>query len=137
MPLFGKRLLLTAALVLATGSNLAVAGSIHTSTFRPTHGIVHHAYSNGSASHRGFFDNFFHALLGIDYQDNATPSYETEVSTAYTERVVVYPRINIPTEAERYQLAFGKALPASHGVIVLPPSTPNGDITYIWPTSED
>jgi hypothetical protein len=36
-------------------------------------------------------------------------------------------------EAQRFEAATGRPIPASHGLIRLPPSSPNGDYTYIWP----
>lgn len=39
------------------------------------------------------------------------------------------------SEAERFRAATGRTLPAEHGLILLPPATPGGDPTYIWPTS--
>ena len=39
---------------------------------------------------------------------------------------------SVPTDAQRYMTATGRALPASHSNILLPPATPKGDFTYIW-----
>lgn len=36
--------------------------------------------------------------------------------------------------AARFRAATGSDLPAQHGLIRLPPATPDGDYTYIWPT---
>ena len=39
---------------------------------------------------------------------------------------------SVPSEAQRYMNATGRALPESHSNIRLPPATPKGDYTYIW-----
>ena len=39
---------------------------------------------------------------------------------------------SVPSAAQRYMNATGRALPASHSNILLPPATTNGDYTYIW-----
>ncbi len=39
---------------------------------------------------------------------------------------------SVPSAAERYRNATGRALPASHSNILLPPTTANGDYTTIW-----
>jgi hypothetical protein len=39
------------------------------------------------------------------------------------------------TDAQRFRAATGRSLPADHGVIILPPATPGGDYTTIWPSS--
>lgn len=40
------------------------------------------------------------------------------------------------TDAQRFYAATGRSLPADHGLVRLPPTTPNGDYTLIWPRSE-
>jgi hypothetical protein len=40
------------------------------------------------------------------------------------------------TDAQRYYAATGRYLPPDHGLVRLPPTTPNGDYTLIWPRSE-
>ncbi len=37
----------------------------------------------------------------------------------------------------RFEAATGRALPADHGMVLLPPATPEGDPTYIWPRSSN
>ncbi len=39
---------------------------------------------------------------------------------------------SVPSAAQRYMNATGRALPASHSNILLPPATATGDYTYIW-----
>ncbi len=38
----------------------------------------------------------------------------------------------VPSAAQRYMNATGRALPAAHSNILLPPATVTGDYTYIW-----
>ncbi len=40
-------------------------------------------------------------------------------------------------DSQRFYAATGQVLPAQHGLIRLPPATPGGDYTFIWPTSSD
>jgi len=122
------------AATLISGTNFAVAGSVQSFTPRPTHVTVHHAYTSGNAPHRGFVGRVLLRLFGVDDLDYGP---QHEVSLTEAQRQAVYQLTSIPSEAERYRVATGKSLPAAHGLIVLPPATPNGDQTYIWPTSQD
>lgn len=38
----------------------------------------------------------------------------------------------VPSDADRYRASTGAILPPEHGMIVLPPTTPRGDVTYLW-----
>jgi hypothetical protein len=38
------------------------------------------------------------------------------------------------TDGQRYYAANHRILPPEHGLIVLPPTSPGGDPTYIWPS---
>jgi hypothetical protein len=103
----------------------------------PSRVTVHHAYVGAHAPHHGFFGHFFYVLFGVDDSYGGPPAAETRVSLTDAQLLGYTQFTRIPSEAERYRLATGRVLPASHGLIVLPPTTPKGDETYIWPTDED
>jgi len=122
------------AAMLVTSIDVAAAGSVHVYTPSASHITVHHAYRSGQAPRHGFFGKFFYTLFGIgDSYDGPQPA-DTRASLTEAQ-MLGYPQFTtIPSEAERFRLATGRTLPASHGLIVLPPTTPKGDETYIWPT---
>jgi hypothetical protein len=70
-------------------------------------------------------------IVGALTDDDAAPADEVAEAPVEPRPVLAAP---IQTDAERYQGATGRSLPAVHGLIVVPPATPGGDATYIWPT---
>lgn len=134
MRFLSKTFPMAVAALLATSIDFADAGSVHVYTPPASHITVHHAYTIGQAPHHGFFGKFFYILFGVsDSYDGPQPA-GTRASLTEAQ-MLGYPQFTtIPSEAERYRLATGRSLPASHGLIVLPPTTPKGDETYIWPT---
>jgi hypothetical protein len=123
------------AAVLIIGTHSAVAGSVYTPP--PMHFTVHHSYTNGKAPNQRFVGGFFGGLVAIGGEYDGPPRDAMEASASDTQRMAGGQPAAMPSDAERYRLATGKALPASHGTIVLPPSTPGGDETYIWATSDN
>jgi hypothetical protein len=137
MRLLSKSFALAVAASLVGGTHGAAAGSVHVFT-APSRVTVHHTYAGGAhAPHHGFFSHFFYVLFGVgDGYDGPRP-VETRVAQTDAQLLGYSQFTAIPTEAQRYRLATGRILPASHGLIVLPPTTPKGDETYIWPTEEE
>lgn len=43
--------------------------------------------------------------------------------------------VQVESDGQRYWMATGRTLPKAHGLITLPPATPQGDYTYIWAAS--
>ncbi len=41
----------------------------------------------------------------------------------------------VPSDADRYRASTGGMLPAHHGLVVLQPTSPRGDVTYLWSSS--
>ncbi len=126
---------LTVATLLIIGARLDVAGSVYTPP--PMQFTVHHSYTNGKAPNQRFVGGLFGGLVAIGGEYDGPPRDAMEASAGDTQRMAGGQPSAIASAAERYRAATGKALPASHGTIVLPPTTPGGDETYIWATSDN
>ncbi len=68
----------------------------------------------------------FKTSIGVNVILPAGAAYERAEGSS---EIVVF---SVPSPAQRYMAATGRALPASHSNILLPPATPKGDYTYIW-----
>ena len=90
----------------------------------------------------------------VDFASGALHTYNSSMTVALGGNGVYQPSIaNFPSgygtayadnsasaqslDSLRFLAATGRALPAQHGLIRLPPATPGGDYTFIWPTSPD
>ena len=111
----------------------AGAARAHTvvTTYTPR---VQHYNGHGHASDHGFWRNFFRALAGDESEpEGVVVAVSPDFGPLNDPRPLV---MTGQSEAERYQLATGRALPAKHGLILVPPTTPRGDSTFIWPSGD-
>ncbi len=141
---FSKKI--PAALVASMlGAASAGAASAHSFSAAPMHVSSHsggHAY--GVHSGHGFWGGFFRALFGIEdvpavvvqpvgyAPGGLAMPYSYEADFAATRVEAAAPILN---DEARYRAATGLALPPRHGLVVVPPTTPRGDETYIWSNS--
>lgn len=89
--------------------------------------------ATGSAYHYG--PNVMVAMSGLPSYAEPPEAYRA-MSSRYDSSAGTRSAAYVPSDDERFRAATGRALPADHGLILLPPATPNGDYTYMWPRSE-
>ena len=106
-------------------------------------GAGHSSAAHGNGSMMGFMRSMFEYGRGTPQLRPVLYStlYVQSPNGAYsylggTAPLVLSPSATQVSEAQRYRTATGQSLPLRHGNICLPPSTPNGDVTYVWATSD-
>ena len=76
------------------------------------------------------------ALGGNGVYQPSIASFPSGYGTAYADNSANLASAQ-SLDSQRFYAATGQTLPVQHGLIRLPPATPGGDYTYIWPTSPD
>jgi len=124
------------------GAASAGAASAHSFSAAPVHVSSRSSGGHGYGAHggHGFWGGFLHALFGIDdgpvvvvqpvgYAPAGAMPFGYEADFAATRVAAEAP---ILSDEARYRAATGLALPPRHGLVLVPPTTPRGDDTWIW-----
>ncbi len=102
----------------------------------PASGAVAHTVTSfSSATHYHAAPQHYRGHVNV-VVGGAVPLAPGQIAAASTgaygrSEITVYA---VPSDAARYEAAFGRPLPLRHGTLVLPPATARGDFTYIWAT---
>jgi hypothetical protein len=141
-----RKKILASVFVLVLGAASAGGASAHSFSAAPVH-VSSHNSLHGYGAHGGhsFWGGFFRALFGIEDEPvvvvqpvgyapggAAMPcGYEADFAATRVEAAAP-----ILSDEARYRAATGLALPPHHGLVVVPPATSRGDVTWIWSNAE-
>jgi hypothetical protein len=93
---------------------------------------------SGHSTHGGFFARLFgfhdRPATIVRVETYGYPQQGGNVGFGYEAGpTAAYQPVAIPSDEDRYRRITGMTLPSPHSLVVLPRSSPTGDVTYIWP----